>query len=133
MTARFLPDYGLYLLNKGVRPETRLVFFDLPVEHLTRPDLRTVSLTLSTEDGGQDYAISFDFVGPRVEELLAIFPEAQQASIWRWLEDRYTVGEHLAIAPPATVFSLEATLGAVRQGLYERFAPLIVRRVTARP
>jgi len=35
--------------------------------------------------------------------------------------------------PPATVFSVEATLGAVRQGLYERFAPLIVQRVTARP
>ena len=128
-----LPDYGLYLLGKGVRPETRLVFFDLPVEHLTRPDLRTVCLTLSTEEGGQDYAISFDFTGPRVEELLAIFPEPQQESLWRWLEDRYTVGEHRAISPPATVFSLEATLGAVRQGLYERFAPLIVQRVTARP
>ena len=37
MPDRFLPDYGLYLLGKGVRPETRLVFFDLPVEHLTRP------------------------------------------------------------------------------------------------
>ena len=128
----FLPDYGLYLLGKGVRPETRLVFFELPVEHLTRPDLRTGCLTLSTEEGGQDYAISFDFAGPRVEELLAIFPEAQQEAIWRWLEDRYTVGEHRAISPPATVFSLEATLGAVRQGLYERFAPLIVQRVTAR-
>jgi hypothetical protein len=133
MPDRFLRDYGLYLLSRGVRPETRLVFFDLPVEHLTRPDLRTVCLTLSTEDGGQDYAISFDFVGPRVEELLAIFPEAQQAFIWRWLEDRYTVGEHLAISPPATVFSIEATLGAVRQGIYERFAPPIVRRVTTRP
>ena len=46
------------------RPETRLVFFELPVEHLTRPDLRTVCLTLSTEEGGQDYAISCDFTGP---------------------------------------------------------------------
>ncbi len=42
MPDRFLPDYGLYLLGKGVRPETRLVFFELPVDHLTRPDLRTV-------------------------------------------------------------------------------------------
>ena len=67
MPDRFLPDYGLYLLNKGVRPETRLVFFDLPVEHLTRPDLRTVCLTLRTEEGGQDYAISFDFIGPRID------------------------------------------------------------------
>lgn len=40
----FLPDYGLYLLGKGGRPETRLVFFELPVEYLTRPDLRTVCL-----------------------------------------------------------------------------------------
>ena len=68
-----------------------------------------------------------------MEELLAIFPETQQESLWRWLEDWYTVGEHRAISPPATVFSIEATLGAVRQGLYERFAPLIVQRVTARP
>lgn len=103
------------------------------MEHLTRPDLRTVGLTLRTEEGGQDYAISFDFTGPRVEELLAIFPEAQQEPLWRWLEDRYTVGEHRAISPPATVFSVEATLGAVRQGIDERFAPLIVRRVTAWP
>jgi hypothetical protein len=108
------------------------VLFDLQVDHLTRPDLRTVCLTLSTEEGGQDYAISFDFSGPRVEELLAIFPEPQQVAIWRWLEDRYAVGEHLALSPPATVFSVEATLGAVRQGLYERFAPLIVQRVKAR-
>jgi hypothetical protein len=62
---------------------------------------------------------------------LAVFPEPRQETIWRWLEDRYTVGEHLAISPPATVFSIEATLGAVRQGMFERFAPLIVRRVTA--
>ena len=109
------------------------MFFDLPVERLTRPDLRTVSLTLRTEEGGQDYAISFDFIGPRIDNLLAVFPKPQQESLWRWLEDRYTVGEHRAISPPATVFSLEATLGAVRQGLYERFAPLLVRRVTARP
>ena len=73
--------------QKGVRPETRLVFFDLPVDHLTRPALRTVSLTLSTEEQGQDYAISFDFIGPRIDD----------------------------------------------QGLYERFAPLIVQRVTVRP
>ena len=52
MIDRFLPDYGLYLLSQGVRPETRLVFFDLPVDHLTRPALRTVSLTLSTEEQG---------------------------------------------------------------------------------
>ena len=111
----FLPDYGLYLLGKGVRPETRLVFFELPIDHLTRPALRTVSVTLSTEEGGQEYALSFDFTGPRVEELLAAFLEPQQETIWRWLEDRYTVGEHLALSPPATVFSIEATLGAVRQ------------------
>ena len=70
MPDRFLPDYGLYLLSRGVRPETRLVFFELPVEHLTRPDLRTVSLTLSTEEGDREYAISFDFTGPRVEERI---------------------------------------------------------------
>ena len=133
MPDRFLPDYGLYLLSRGVQPETRLVFFDLPISHLTRPDLRTVSLTVNIEEGGQEYALSFDFTGPRVEELLAIFSEPRQETMWRWLEDRYTVGEHLAISPPATVFSIEATLGAVRQGIYERFAPLIVRRVTARP
>lgn len=109
------------------------MFFDLPVEHLTRPDLRTVCLTLSTEESGQDYAISFDFIGPRIDELLAVFPQPQQETLWRWQADRYTVGEHLAISSPATVFSLEATLGAVRQGIYECFAPLIVRRVTARP
>ena len=31
MPDRFLPDYGLYLLGKGVRPETRLgCFFPTP-------------------------------------------------------------------------------------------------------
>lgn len=59
------PDYGLYLLSRGVRPETRLVFFELPVDHLTRPDLRTVCLTLRTEEGGPHDAISFHFIGPR--------------------------------------------------------------------
>lgn len=83
MPDRFLPDYGIYLLSRGVQPETRLVFFDLPISHLTRPDLRTVSLTVSTEEGGQEYAISFDFTGPRVEELLAIFPEPRQEVMWR--------------------------------------------------
>jgi hypothetical protein len=133
VTDRFRPDPGRFLPRRGVRPATRLVFFDLPIDHLTRPDPRTVCVTLSTEEAGQDYAISFDFSGPRIDDLLAVFPEPRQASLWRWLEDRHTVGEHRAIAPPATVFCLEATLGAVRQGLYERFAPLIVERVTARP
>ena len=53
MPDRFLPDYGLFLLSRGVRPATRLVFFDLPIDHLTRPALRTVSVTLSTEEGGR--------------------------------------------------------------------------------
>jgi len=88
MTDRFLPDYGLYLLKKGVRPETHLVFFNLPVDHLTRPALRTVSITLSTEEAGQDYAISFDFIGPRIDDLLAAFPEPARERLWRWLENR---------------------------------------------
>ncbi|HRX71008.1 MAG: hypothetical protein KDJ22_11090 [Candidatus Competibacteraceae bacterium] len=50
MIDRFLPDYGLCLLRKGLRPEARLVFFALPVDHLTRPALRMVNLTLSTEE-----------------------------------------------------------------------------------
>ena len=130
MTDTFLPDYGLYLLSKGVRPETRLVFFDLPVDHLTRPALRTVSLTLSTEEQGQDYAISFDFTGPRIDDLLAAFPEPAREEFWRWLENPATVGDHLEFSPTATVGMVEATLGTVQQGLYERFVPLIVQRVT---
>ncbi|MFO1419515.1 MAG: hypothetical protein U1F59_00850 [Candidatus Competibacteraceae bacterium] len=66
-------------------------------------------------------------------KLLAIFPELRQETMWRWLEDRYTAGEYRALSPPVTVFALEATLSAMRQGIYERFAPLIVRRITARP
>jgi hypothetical protein len=130
MTDRFLPDYGLYLLKKGVRPETRLVFFDLPIDHLTRPALRTVSITLSTEEQGQDYALSFDFIGPRIDDLLAAFPEPAREALWRWLEDPTTVGEHLQLSPSATLRTVEATLGTVQQGLYERFVPLIVQRVT---
>jgi hypothetical protein len=130
MTDTFLPDYGLYLLKKGIRSETRLVFFDLPVDHLTRPALRTVSITLSTEEQGQDYAISFDFTGPRIDDLLAAFPEPAREELWRWLENPATVGDHLEFSPTATVGVVEATLGTVQQGLYERFAPLIVQRVT---
>ncbi|HRX72006.1 MAG: hypothetical protein KDJ31_16945 [Candidatus Competibacteraceae bacterium] len=133
MTDRFLPDYGLYLLRKGLRPETRLVFFELPVDHLTRPALRTVSLTLSTEEQGQEYAISFDFTGPRIDDLLAAFPEPACEELWQWLEDPTTVGEHLQLSPAATLHTVEATLGTVQQGLYERFAPLIVQRVTTPP
>lgn len=133
MTDRFLPDYGLFLLRKGIRPETRLVFFGLPIDHLTRPALRTVSITLGTEQEGRDYAVSFDFIGPRIDDLLAAFPEPIRSRAWMWLEDPGTVGAHLQLSPPATVFSLETTLGAVQRGLYEEFAPLIVRRVTARP
>jgi hypothetical protein len=133
MTDLFLPDYGLYLLRKGLRPETRLVFFELPVDHLTRPALRTVSITLSTEEQGQDYAISFDFTGPRIDDLLSAFPEPGRAELWRWLEDPTTVGEHLQLSPAATLHTVEATLGAVQRGLYERFAPLIVQQVINRP
>ena len=134
MTSQLLPDYGLFLLRRGVQPGTRLVFFDVPINHLTRPTLRRVSITLSIEEEpGQHYAISFDFTGPHIDELLAVFPEPQQESLWRWLEDRHTVGEHLAIAPPATVFRLEATLGTLQRGVYEQFVPLIVQHVTARP
>jgi hypothetical protein len=130
MTDTFLPDYGLYLLSQGVRPETRLVFFNLPIDHFTRPALRTVSLTLSTEEQGQDYAISFDFTGPRIDDLLAAFPEPAREELWRWLENPATVGDHLEFSPTATVGVVEATLGTVQQGLYERFVPLIVQRVT---
>ena len=133
MTDRFLPDYGLFLLSQGVQPGTRLVFFDVPIDHITRPALRTISVTLSIEEPGQHYAISFDFIGPRIDELLAVFPEPAREALWQWLDDRTTVGEHLQLSPTATVAHLEATLGAIQRGAYEQFVPLIVQRVTGRP
>ena len=134
MTNAFLPDYGLFLLSRGVQPTTRLVFFDLPIDHLTRPALRTISVTLSIEEEpGQNYAISFDFIGPRIDELLTVFPEPAREALWQWLEDRTTVGEHLQLSPTATVAYLEATLGTIQCGVYEQFVPLIVQRVTGRP
>ena len=133
MTSQFLPDYGLFLLGQGVQPGARRVFFDVPMEHLTRPALRTISVTLSIEEPGQHYAMSFDFIGPRIDELLAVFPEPAREALWQWLEDRTTVGEHLQLSPTATVAHLEATLGAIQRGAYEQFVPLIVQRVTGRP
>ena len=133
MTSQFLPDYGLFLLSQGVQPDTRLVFFDVPIDHITRPALRTISVTLSIEEPGQHYAMSFDFIGPRIDELLAVFPEPAREALWQWLEDRTTVGEHLQLSPTATVAHLEATLGAIQRGAYEQFVPLIVQRVTGRP
>jgi len=134
MTSQFLPDYGLFLLSRGVHPGTRLVFFDLPIDHFTRPALRMVSVTLSIEEEpGQNYAISFDFVGPQIDELLAVFPEPAREALWQWLEDRTTVGEHLQLSPTATIAHLEATLGTIQRGAYEQFVPLIVQRVAARP
>ena len=133
MSSQFLPDYGLFLLSQGVQPDTRLVFFDVPIDHITRPALRTISVTLSIEEPGQHYAISFDFIGPRIDELLAVFPEPAREALWQWLDDRTTVGEHLQLSPTATVAHLEATLGAIQRGAYEQFAPLIVQRVMARP
>lgn len=133
MTSQLLPDYGLFLLSRGVQPGTRLVFFDLPIDHLTRPALRMVSVTLSIEEEpGQNYAISFDFIGPRIDELLAVFPESAHEALCPWLEDRTTVGEHLQLSPTATVAHLEATLGRLQRGAYEQFVPLIVQRVTGR-
>jgi hypothetical protein len=44
MTAQFLPDYSLFLLSRGVQPGTRLVFFDWPIDHITRPALHTLSI-----------------------------------------------------------------------------------------
>ncbi len=133
MTDRFLPDYGLFLLSQGVQPGARLVFFDVPIDHITRPALRTISVTLSIEEPGQHYAMSFDFIGPRIDELLAVFPEPAREALWQWLDDRTTVGEHLQLSPTATVAHLEATLGAIQRGAYEQFVPLIVQRVTGRP
>ncbi len=133
MTSQFLPDYGLFLLSQGVQPDTRLVFFDVPIDHITRPALRTISVTLSIEEPGQHYAMSFDFIGPRIDELLAVFPEPAREALWQWLDDRTTVGEHLQLSPTATVAHLEATLGAIQRGAYEQFVPLIVQRVMARP
>jgi len=63
---------------------------------------------------------------------LAVFPEPARAALWQWLDDRTTVGEHLQLSPTATVFNLEATLGAIQRGIYEQFVPLIVQRVTGR-
>ena len=119
MTSQLLPDYGLFLLSQGVQPGARLVFFDVPIDPLTRPALRTISVTLSIEEPGQHYAMSFDFIGPRIDELLAVFPEPAREALWHWLDDRTTVGEHLQLSPTATVAHLEATLGAIQRGVDE--------------
>jgi hypothetical protein len=72
MTDRFLPNYGLYLLNQGVRPETQLVFLDLPV---------------NTEEAGQDCAICFDFTGLR--DRYPVPPRSALSKVQQDLYERF--------------------------------------------
>jgi hypothetical protein len=122
------PDYGTHLHARRISPEVKLVFYDVPVDHVTLTDAPSLTTTVNKAEEGIEYAISFDFTDEASVQLLALMPASAHDDLKRAAEADTVRGRTVAFEPPLTV-TLEAHLGSLQRSPQEIFAPLLVHRV----
>jgi hypothetical protein len=122
------PDYGAYLHAKGISSRVALMFYDVPIDHVSLTDTPSLTTMVSKVEDGAEYAISFDFTDEAAADLLARAPAEALAALERAAQATTVRGRTVDFDPPLIVL-LEAKLTPLQRSPQEVFAPLLVHRV----
>ena len=121
----FLPDFGLRMKKFGFKEGTNQVFIANQIGNILRveDDLYTINVSINFDE--EQLAISFDLNKDKYLELLNLFP----------VNTKKTISESLSRQPyqingfePIWV-TFSGYFGALVQGAYEEFVPIIVTKV----
>lgn len=118
------PDYGLLLHKLNVTEETEQFDYSVPVDHISRIDDCTFSISLNRMVGEQEYAATFDFDEERFADFLLTLPRDRAIGIFNSLKKQpYQVD----IQPPHIV-NIISKLGKPTKTKFEEIVPLIVEK-----
>jgi len=122
------PDYGAYLHGRRISPAVNLVFYDVPIDHVSLTDVPSLTTMVNKLEDGIEYTISFDFTDEAAAHLLAKLPASAHVGLKRAAEATTVRGRTVDFELPLTV-RLEARLSPLQRSPQEVFAPLLVHRV----
>jgi hypothetical protein len=122
----FVPDYGAFWLANGYDGVPQY-FYDVPLNHLgaVRPGTYTSTVNLIVDK--VEYAVTFDFKGPRLVDLAKTLPgEFRERFLAK--VSALPFGKRLSLSPPIVVGIL-ASLASPQNAPRELFIPLAVQEV----
>lgn len=122
------PDYGAFLHAQGIGSGVELVFYDVPISHISLTDVPCLTTMVNKVENGVEYAVSFDFTDEAAAHLLARCPKSIMAALTRATQSRKASGRTITLERPISL-TLEARLGELQQSATDQFAPLLVQRV----
>lgn len=122
------PDHGAYLHAQRISATVSLVFYDVPIDHVSVTDTSTVTTLVNKVEKGTEYAISFDFTEEAVAQLLARAPGGTLGTLERAARGPTPRARTVEFTPPLRV-QLEARVIPLQRVRGEFFAPLLVYRV----
>jgi hypothetical protein len=124
----FKPDYGLKLLNDGVKQNVNLNFTDFQMFSLTVLGEGEYSTMVEVPFDNQVYAISLDFKKTILEKILSKSPNDISIFLKNELErDPFT--QRTIELEGRIVFGVRAHLGELQRAQFESFVPLVAQEI----
>lgn len=124
----YLPDYGLRLLNEGIKPTLDLCFYDLRLNSVIVLGHRQYSTMVQMSYAGALHALSLDYNATQLKHILVKATPGHRTFIKAQLA-----------ADPATPraidfeevisFGVRARLGVPQQNDRESYVPLITQEI----
>lgn len=125
------PDYGKFLSDSGIRKNIEHNFYDVPINHLSRIDISTLSTMVNIVQEGREFAVSFDFTKDKLIRLLAVLQSPLREKVSVWLNNPQSIYTSYDFDYSVTVQHITAILGELQTGQSgEVFVPLLVNKIS---
>ena len=125
------PDYGKFLSDSGLRKNIEHHFYDVPINHLSRIDISTLSTLVTIVQQGREFAVSYDFTKDKFKSLLDVLHSPLREKVSAWISNPNSIYTSYDFDYPVNVQRISAQLGELQTGHSgEVFVPLAVNEVS---
>ncbi|UBU63717.1 hypothetical protein LDB30_06895 [Acidithiobacillus ferrooxidans] len=122
------PDYGLYLLESGVRANLEHTFYDFRMFHISIMGNGQYTTIVEIPVDGRRHTLSLDFPREQLNQMLArISPDVRSALQTSLAQGK--AGDTIDIEGDGIAFGVTARLGDPQGHDTERFVPLIAQTI----
>lgn len=125
---RLKPDYGLRLLQDGVAREVDHFFHEFRLDSLTVLGRGQYSTMVELPYDGEVYALSVDFSGAQLNDILSKAPAGVAAFIRAELA-RDAAAPRTIDLEGSVSFGIRARLGQLQKAARESFVPLVCEEI----
>jgi hypothetical protein len=125
---KYKPDYGLFLMNAGVGGEVDQFFYDFRLYSLTVLGVGEYSTMVEYPSDGKLYALSLDFNGQQLQQILATAPPEIARFLRTQLSQAPATCRTIDFSGEA-VFGVRARLGQIQRAPKESFVPFVAQEI----